>query len=178
MSKVTGAELKARVHALSSVAATILDMSYYLSIGDGQRAAGHRQPRRRDSRKSNRHANLHFLSRGPVKQEEFNVAAPRSRKSMWGKSPDWGTARTSRIHLREFIKMKCARRERPPRHAAEQRDELAAGHSITSSAVASSVGGTVRPSSLAVARLMTSSNFDACITNRSAGLAPLKMRPA
>ena len=51
-------------------------------------------------------------------------------------------------------------------------------YSITSSAVASSVGGTVRPSSFAVARLMTSSNFDACITGRSAGLAPLRMRPA
>jgi hypothetical protein len=42
------------------------------------------------------------------------------------------------------------------------RDELAAlyihGHSITSSARASSVGGTVRPSALAVFRLMTSSN--------------------
>src|SRR5262249_10321752 len=41
--------------------------------------------------------------------------------------------------------------------AAEQRDELAAPHSITSSARASSVGGTVRPSALAVLRLMTSS---------------------
>src|SRR5262249_41532583 len=37
-----------------------------------------------------------------------------------------------------------ARRERPCRRAAEQRDELAAPHSITSSARASSVGGTVR----------------------------------
>ena len=32
------------------------------------------------------------------------------------------------------------------RHAAEQRDELASPHSITSSARASSVGGTSRPS--------------------------------
>src|SRR5262249_42187577 len=39
-----------------------------------------------------------------------------------------------------------ARRERPCRRAAEQRDELAAPHSITSSARASSVGGTSRPS--------------------------------
>src|SRR5215204_752602 len=43
-------------------------------------------------------------------------------------------------------------------------------HSITSSAVASSVGGTVRPSSLAVCALTTSSNFDDCTTGKSAGL--------
>jgi len=36
-----------------------------------------------------------------------------------------------------------ARRKRPCRRAAEQRDELASLHSITSSARASSVGGTV-----------------------------------
>ena len=41
-----------------------------------------------------------------------------------------------------------ARRERPRRRAAEQRDELAPLHSITSSARASSVGGTSRPSAL------------------------------
>jgi hypothetical protein len=41
----------------------------------------------------------------------------------------------------------CARRERPSGcRAAEQRDEFAPPHhSITSSAMASSVGGTVRP---------------------------------
>ena len=72
-----------------------------------------------------------------------------------------------------------ARRERPRRRrAAEQRDELAPPHSITSSARASSVGGTSRPSALAVLRLMTSSNLVACTTGRSAGFAPLRMRPA
>src|SRR5215475_10966132 len=45
-----------------------------------------------------------------------------------------------------------SRRNRPHRHrAAEQGDELAAPHSITSSARASSVGGTSRPSTLAAA---------------------------
>src|SRR5262249_58428540 len=48
--------------------------------------------------------------------------------------------------------------ERPRRRAAEQHDELAALHSITSSASASSLSGTVRPSLLAVLRLMTNSN--------------------
>ena len=72
-----------------------------------------------------------------------------------------------------------ARRERPcNRRAAEQRDELAPFyHSITSSARASSVGGTSRLSILAVSALMTNSNLLACTTGRSAGFAPLRMRP-
>src|SRR5262249_55530059 len=69
-----------------------------------------------------------------------------------------------------------ARRERPSgRRATEQRDEYAPLHSITSSARASSVGGTSRPSAFAVLRLITSSNFVGCSTGSSAGLAPLKI---
>jgi hypothetical protein len=49
-------------------------------------------------------------------------------------------------------------------------------HSITSSAMASNLSGTVRPSALAVLRLITSSNLVGCCTGRSAGLSPLKMR--
>src|SRR5262245_27533831 len=49
-----------------------------------------------------------------------------------------------------------ARRERPRRRcAAEQRDEFAALHSITSSARTRNVSGMVSPSALAVVRLMT-----------------------
>src|SRR5262245_1151580 len=71
------------------------------------------------------------------------------------------------------------RRERPRSRAAEQRDEVASPHhSITSSALASSVGGTLRPSIRAVSALMTRSNLLDCTTGRSAGLAPLRMRPA
>ena len=51
-------------------------------------------------------------------------------------------------------------------------------HSITSSARASSVGGTSRPRTLAAWRLMHSSNLVDCITGKSAGLAPLRIRPA
>src|SRR5262249_47534741 len=61
--------------------------------------------------------------------------------------------------------------------ATKQRDELASFHSITASARASSVGEISRPSALAVLRLMTSSNFVASMTGRSAGLAPAKNRP-
>jgi hypothetical protein len=70
-----------------------------------------------------------------------------------------------------------ALRERPRRRcAAEQRDERAPPHSITSSASASSAEGTARPSALAVLRLITNSNLVGCSTGRSAGLAPLRMR--
>src|SRR5262245_29220386 len=60
-------------------------------------------------------------------------------------------------------------REAPHRlllyYTAEQRDELApSDHSITSSAATSSVFGTVRPSALAVLRLMTNSYLLGCLS--------------
>src|SRR5262249_27591153 len=81
--------------------------------------------------------------------------------------PDPGL--TFRIALREYTQesdprhhtglLRASRKRPRGRRAAEQRDELAALHSITSSARASSVGGTSRPSALAVVRSMTRSNF-------------------
>src|SRR5262245_17827688 len=68
------------------------------------------------------------------------------------------------------------RRQRPRRRTAEQRDERAAPHSITSSALARSVGGTSRPSAFAVFRLITSANLVGACTGRSAGFSPLRMR--
>src|SRR5215813_8974591 len=59
---------------------------------------------------------------------------------------------------------------------ANQRDELASLHSITSSARASTVGGTSRPSALAVFVLRTVSYFTGVCTGRSAGFSPLRMR--
>jgi hypothetical protein len=51
-------------------------------------------------------------------------------------------------------------------------------YSITLSAMASSDGGTVRPSAFAVVRLMASSNLVDCITGILAGFSPLRIRPA
>ena len=68
------------------------------------------------------------------------------------------------------------RRERPSCCSAEQPDEVAASHSITSSARASTVAGTSRPSALAVFRLITSSYLVGACTGRSAGFSPLRMR--
>jgi hypothetical protein len=72
-----------------------------------------------------------------------------------------------------------ARRERPcGRRAAEQRDELAPLHSITSSPRASSLSGITRFSPLAALRLITNSNLVGCITGRLDGLAPFRIFPA
>jgi hypothetical protein len=49
-------------------------------------------------------------------------------------------------------------------------------YSITSSARASSDGGTVRPSVLAVLRFITSTYLIGACTGRSAGFSPLRMR--
>src|SRR5262249_62174046 len=68
------------------------------------------------------------------------------------------------------------RRQRPGRRSTHDGDELAAPHSITSSARAMSAGGTVRPMALAVARLMTSSSLLGNSTGRSAGFSPFKIR--
>src|SRR5258707_10508701 len=48
-------------------------------------------------------------------------------------------------------------------------------YSITSSARASSDGGTSRPSAFAALRLMTSSNLGGCSTGRLAGDAPFRI---
>src|SRR5262245_14530960 len=74
-------------------------------------------------------------------------------------------------------------RSQRPRHrrAAEERDEPASlhrcNHSITSSAMASRPGGKLRPNALAVLRLITNSNLLDCMTGRSAGFSPLRIRP-
>src|SRR5262249_29089348 len=60
--------------------------------------------------------------------------------------------------------------------AAEQRDELAAFHSITSSVRASSWIEGSRPSAFAVFWLITSSNLFANWTGKSLGFSPLRIR--
>src|SRR5262249_51497535 len=78
---------------------------------------------------------------------------------------------------RQFVLLR-GRRERPrSRCAAKQRDEVAAlHHSITSLARASTASGTVRPSALAVLRLITSSYLVGAWTGRSAAFSPLRIR--
>src|SRR6516164_9536623 len=59
---------------------------------------------------------------------------------------------------------------------AHARNAGAGGYSITSSARASSVGGTSMPSALAVFTLMTNSYLVGACTGRSDGFSPLRMR--
>jgi probable HAF family extracellular repeat protein len=80
---------------------------------------------------------------------------------------------------RHFLLLRKRRqwpRKRRRRRAAEQGNELATLHSITSSARASSVGGTSRPSPSALFKLMTSSYLVGACTGRSAAFSPLRMR--
>src|SRR5262245_16918875 len=77
------------------------------------------------------------------------------------KSNDWH---------RRLLRARC---ERPcDCRTTEQPDELAPLHSITSSAVASSLSGICNPSALAATRLITRSNLVGCSTGISAGFAP------
>jgi hypothetical protein len=78
------------------------------------------------------------------------------------------------------MKVRCDRgRRKRPRggRPPEKSDELASVHSITSSARASSVGGTVMPRVLAAVRFMASLNVVGCWTGKSAGFSPFNTRP-
>src|SRR6516165_12092304 len=76
-----------------------------------------------------------------------------------------------------FFRLLRPRSDRPGCRAADERDEVAPfHHSITSSARASRVGGTVMTSALAVLRLRTVSYFVGIWTGRSAGFAPRSIR--
>src|SRR5262245_48173213 len=74
------------------------------------------------------------------------------------------------------LRLLRARRKRPRnRRAAEQRDEFASLHSITSSARSRKDSGIVSPSALAVVRLMMRSNLVGCSTGMSPGFAPRRI---
>src|SRR5262249_51492583 len=78
--------------------------------------------------------------------------------------------------LRRLLRVPRERQCR--RRAAEQPDERAALHSKISSARPDSGSGMVMPSARAVFKLMNISTLLACCTGRSAGLPPLRIRPA
>src|SRR6266404_9693609 len=97
-------------------------------------------------------------------QEPSNIGCGFARRA---------TAKKSDHRHRRLLR---PRRERPShRRAAEERDEIAPFHSITSSARNRNDSEIVRPSALAVLRLTASSNFSADCTGNSLGLAPFKI---
>jgi hypothetical protein len=126
--------------------------------------------------------------RGPVSTSpQFRISSNKPLSSPWcgmmvssgargEPSPGAPAMKKSDHRHRRLLR---ARRERPRRcRTAEKCNELAARHSITSSATASSWSGTSRPRALAVFRLSTSSNSVGCTTGNSAGLVPLRIVPA
>src|SRR5262249_25622047 len=99
---------------------------------------------------------LHIL---PIEIAEF--AQPALECNYVSDGIFWRPAAEKSDHRHRWLLR--ARSERPCRcRAAEQRDERAAFHSITSSARADKGSGTVMPSALAVLRLMTNSAFTDC----------------
>src|SRR5262249_22226302 len=101
--------------------------------------------------------------------EALAERSAKVRRDLWRS----GTHEADHRHRR----LLRVRRKRPRcRRAAEQRDELASFHSITSSARLSTEAGRSRPSALAVFRLMTNSYFVGVGTGKSAGFSPLRMR--
>src|SRR5262245_54819401 len=70
------------------------------------------------------------------------------------------------------LRLLSPRHQRPPCRATEPSDEGSPLHSMTSSARARSDGGTVRPSALAVLRLITNSYLVGDCTGRSPGFSP------
>src|SRR5262249_19183357 len=94
------------------------------------------------------------------------------------RSPGRRRGRPQKPDGRQLSRLLRARRERPrDSRAAEQRDERAALHSITSSASDSTFSENLIPSVFAVLRLITNSNLVDCKTGKSAGLAPLSTCP-
>jgi hypothetical protein len=87
-------------------------------------------------------------------------------------------ARLRRMSAMPLIATESVRRNEPKRCARFRLVHRSKLHpySISSSALACSVKGTVSPSALAVLRLMISSNLVGCCTGSSAGVSPLRMR--
>src|SRR5262245_9474408 len=90
--------------------------------------------------------------------------------------------RAMRAHSRvaalaaRFARQRGPCRDRPrERRATSERNERAPVHSITSSARATSVGDTARPSAFAVLRLITSSRLVGNSIGRSPGPTPLRI---
>ena len=115
------------------------------------------KPRGSDHRPTRQH--IAYL--GGILQDD--VKHVERRAAFWAKATAKLDALSKRVSPEERRKLEAALEVRI--------------HSITSSAKAISLSGILRPSALAVVRLMTSSNLVGCTTGRSAGLVPLRIFP-
>jgi hypothetical protein len=101
---------------------------------------------------------------------------PRGCRAAEQRVGRWGVCGAEHADAPHALSLLRARCQRPcSRRAADEREEVGPFHSITPSARASSVGGSSRPSALAVFRLMTRSNLVGCSTGMSPGFAPRKI---
>src|SRR5215468_2781206 len=97
------------------------------------------------------------------------INGPRLLHVRWLRSPADARFGPIASEIRHRSEMRCVISDRT------QRSKIRA-YSITSSARASNVVGTSRPSILAVFRLITTSYLVGACTGRSAAFSPLKMR--
>jgi hypothetical protein len=138
------------------------------------------------------HCGCIAMGQASTRKQAVYMAAPERFAESQICSCDAGTVHTWPISEATEAACRCSDRghsfragSEVPRRLVTQRDRLSVRidaarkvYSITSSAILSSDGGTVRPSDLAVLRLMTNSNLVDCITGRSTGFSPLRIRPA
>src|SRR5262249_29696188 len=108
----------------------------------------------------------------PLDVTGFRQALTEYRRLRHGRP---GRTRTKKSDHRHRLLRAC--RDRPGRRTAEQRDELAPSHSISSSASNWIELGTSMPSALAVFRWTTSSNWVGCRPGGSFVFPLLRIRP-
>src|SRR5437763_2004511 len=101
--------------------------------------------------------------RGEI-SHEVRLGTSRKSRSRPGTSVHWGEA----VQGDSALEMTRLTRSS---HSADR-------YSMISSAIEDRPGGTLRPNAFAVFRLITNSNLVDWTAGRSAGLAPLRMRPA
>ncbi len=102
------------------------------------------------------------------------IAAPHSQCRSWVKSADLNGAVTLPVCPDQQTISEPNQTSPSGQFPTNARSKQVL-YSITLSALASSVGGTSRPSALAVLRLIANSNLVGCCTGKSPGFAPLKI---
>ena len=93
---------------------------------------------------------------GTIRPSVLALLRLMTRSNLVGRSTGNSLTVADPPHTAIPLRPRC---DRPRRRPAEKREEVATFHSITSSAMARSKGGTARPSALAVLRFTTISNF-------------------
>src|SRR5262245_13036030 len=112
--------------------------------------------------------------RNRIQGSSCTAVIPNCQCPLWVKSGHWGTSeqcplypQKQTLELSRVMSALCQKQT----YAVQQ----IAAYSITSSAVASSAGGTGTPRVFAHLRLSASTNLVGCSTGRSAGFVPFRI---